>query len=112
MVTSTGESEDLISLIQALLVALLTLRPRKWGRYVPSKRLLTFIRLHGIIFQKVELLITTAVRTSNPAQNQVTFNDTTSTVFCTQYGRVPTFWGNLLPPSSDAEVMVASEMRR
>jgi hypothetical protein len=31
------------------------------------KRHLTFNRLHGVIFQKVKLFITTAVRTPNPS---------------------------------------------
>jgi hypothetical protein len=33
---------------------------------VPPKRRLTFNGLHGVISQKIELFITTAVRTSNP----------------------------------------------
>jgi hypothetical protein len=37
-----------------------------WRRYISPKRRLTFNGLHGIISQKIELLITTAVRTSNP----------------------------------------------
>jgi hypothetical protein len=36
------------------------------SRYVPQKRRLTFNRLHGVISQKIELFITTAVRTSGP----------------------------------------------
>jgi hypothetical protein len=35
-------------------------------RYALPKRLLTFNGLHGVISQDLELLITTAVRTSNP----------------------------------------------
>jgi hypothetical protein len=38
----------------------------KWRQYVPPKCQMTFNRLHGIIYQKTELFITTAVRTSNP----------------------------------------------
>jgi hypothetical protein len=34
---------------------------------VPPKRRLTFNGLHGVIFQKIEHFITTAVRTSGPA---------------------------------------------
>jgi hypothetical protein len=37
----------------------------KWRRYVPPKRPLTFNRLHAVISQKTELLVTTAV---NPAR--------------------------------------------
>jgi hypothetical protein len=33
-----------------------------------QKRRLTFNGLHGVISQKIELFITTAVRTSNPAE--------------------------------------------
>jgi hypothetical protein len=39
----------------------------------PSETTLTFNGLHGIISQETELLLTTAVRTSNPA---------VPTVFC------------------------------
>jgi hypothetical protein len=35
-------------------------------RHVPPKRRLTFNGLHGVISHKIELFITTAVRTSNP----------------------------------------------
>jgi hypothetical protein len=38
------------------------------GGDVPPKRRLTFNGLHGVISQKIVLFITTAVRTSNPAQ--------------------------------------------
>jgi hypothetical protein len=38
----------------------------RWRRHVPPKCHLTFNRLHGIISQKTELFITTAVRTLNP----------------------------------------------
>jgi hypothetical protein len=40
------------------------LRPWRSRRYVPLKRRLTFIGLHGVISQKVVLFITTAVRTA------------------------------------------------
>jgi hypothetical protein len=36
--------------------------------YVPLKCWFTFIRLYGIISQKIELFIATAVRTSNPTK--------------------------------------------
>jgi hypothetical protein len=35
---------------------------------IPPKRRLTFNGLHGVIFHKRELLITTVVRTSNPTR--------------------------------------------
>jgi hypothetical protein len=38
----------------------------RWRRHVPPKRRLTFNGLHSVISQKVELFITTAVRTSDP----------------------------------------------
>jgi hypothetical protein len=41
----------------------------RWGRYVLPKRRLTFNGLHGVIFQKIESFITTAVRTSNPVSS-------------------------------------------
>jgi hypothetical protein len=46
------------SLLPALcsFLVLLTPRPWRWRRYVPSKRWLTFTGLHGVISQKVELL--------------------------------------------------------
>jgi hypothetical protein len=40
----------------------LTLQPLRWRRFVPQKRRLTFTGLHGVISQKTELFITTAVR--------------------------------------------------
>jgi hypothetical protein len=42
------------------------LRPWRWRRHFPPKCRLTFNWLHGVISQKIELFITTAVRTSNP----------------------------------------------
>lgn len=44
----------------------LILRPCKWRRYLPSKRLLTFSGLHHVLSQKTILFITTAVRISYP----------------------------------------------
>jgi hypothetical protein len=38
----------------------------RWRQHVSPKRQLTFNGLHGIISQKIELFITTAVRTSSP----------------------------------------------
>jgi hypothetical protein len=40
-------------------------RPRKWWRHVPLKRLLTSNGQYGLILQKVELFMTSVVRTSN-----------------------------------------------
>jgi hypothetical protein len=42
------------------------LRPQRWSQYFPLKYWLTFTIWHGDISQKTELLIVTAVRTSNP----------------------------------------------
>jgi hypothetical protein len=39
---------------------------RRWMRYVPTTRQLTFNGLRGVISQKIVRFITTAVRTSNP----------------------------------------------
>jgi hypothetical protein len=47
-------------------LAWLILRPRRWGRYDPRKRWFTFTGLQGVISQKMEYFIATAVRTSNP----------------------------------------------
>jgi hypothetical protein len=44
------------------------LRPWRWRRYVPPKRLLQLNRLHGVTSQKMILFITTAVKTSNLTQ--------------------------------------------
>jgi hypothetical protein len=38
----------------------------KMESYVPLKHQFTFNRIHGVIFQKIVLFITTDVRTSNP----------------------------------------------
>jgi hypothetical protein len=48
----------------------LTLRPWRWRQYVPPKRWLTFIGLHGVISQEIRVVlsIATAVRTSNLTQ--------------------------------------------
>jgi hypothetical protein len=37
-------------------------------RYIPPKRLLAFNRLYEVISQNIVILITTAVRTSNPIE--------------------------------------------
>jgi hypothetical protein len=42
------------------------LRSWRWGRHVSSKRPLTFNGLHGVVSQKIEFFITTAMKTSNP----------------------------------------------
>jgi hypothetical protein len=44
-------------------LARLILRPWRWRRYIPPKRLLTFNGLHGVISQKTVLYVATAVRT-------------------------------------------------
>jgi hypothetical protein len=43
----------------------------KWRRHVPPKRGLIFKGLHGDISQKIELFVTTAVRTSNHTFNNI-----------------------------------------
>jgi hypothetical protein len=43
------------------------LLPWGWRRYVPPKRRLTFNGLHGVISQKIQVFITTAVRASKLA---------------------------------------------
>jgi hypothetical protein len=49
-----------------LVSCLLILWPWRWRWHVPTKCQLTFNGLHGLISQKVELFISTAVRTKNP----------------------------------------------
>jgi hypothetical protein len=41
------------------------IQPSRWRGHIPLKCQLTFHGLHGVIFQKIGLFITTAVRTSN-----------------------------------------------
>jgi hypothetical protein len=55
-------------LLSRWFLARLILRPWRWRRHIPPKCRLTFNGLYGIISQKLELFITTAVRTSNPRQ--------------------------------------------
>jgi hypothetical protein len=43
-------------------------RPWRWRRYILPKCRLAFNGLHCVISQKIELFITTDVRTSNPTQ--------------------------------------------
>jgi hypothetical protein len=50
-------------------LAWLNLRPWRRRRYVPPRRRVTFNGLHGVISQKTEFFITTAIRTSNPIRN-------------------------------------------
>jgi hypothetical protein len=54
-------------LLSCWFFAWLVLLPWRWRWHVPLKCKLTFNRLHLVISQKIELFITTAVRTSNPA---------------------------------------------
>jgi hypothetical protein len=46
-----------------------TLQLSRWRQHVPLKHQLTFGGLHDVISQKIELFITTAVRTPNPTLN-------------------------------------------
>jgi hypothetical protein len=48
------------------ILARLTPRPWRWRQYVPLKRQLTLNGLHGVVYQKMVLFITTAVWTSSP----------------------------------------------
>jgi hypothetical protein len=48
-------------------LACLFLQPRRWRRHAYLKCLLTSNGLHSIVSQKIELFMTTAVGTSNPA---------------------------------------------
>jgi hypothetical protein len=41
-------------------------RSWRWRRHVPSKRLLIFNGLHGVVSQKTEILLTAVARTPNP----------------------------------------------
>jgi hypothetical protein len=52
-------------LISRRFLAWLILRPWRWRWYVPPKRLLTSIGLHGVISQRTELFMNAAVRTAN-----------------------------------------------
>jgi hypothetical protein len=51
-------------------LASLAFRSWRLKKRVPSKHLLTFAELHGVISQKVELFITTGVTTSNPTTDE------------------------------------------
>jgi hypothetical protein len=55
------------------LLAWLILLQWKWRQHVLPKRLWTFDRLHGLMSQKLEPFITTAVKTSHPAKKQRIF---------------------------------------
>jgi hypothetical protein len=55
-----------VVLLSRWFIARLILLPWRWRQYVPPKRQLTLNGLHGVIFQKIVLFITSAVRTSNP----------------------------------------------
>jgi hypothetical protein len=57
---------------------------------------LTFNGLHGVISQKIELSITTAVRTSNPTEMKETFLFYTAKDFFSFPQRSDRLWG---PPS-------------
>jgi hypothetical protein len=63
-------------------------RPWRWRRYVPLKLLLTPNGLHGLISQKMVLLVTSAVRTSNPTWSE---------------GSLPKFRWKILPLSAGSK---------
>jgi hypothetical protein len=52
-------------------LAWLILRPWWWRWHAPPKRRLTFSGLHGVMTQKTELFIITAVRTSDPTRRYI-----------------------------------------
>jgi hypothetical protein len=52
-------------------LAWIVFRPSRWRRHVSPKIVLTFNGLHGIISQKIELFVTTSMRTSDPTQDSV-----------------------------------------
>jgi hypothetical protein len=56
-------------LLSRWFLAWFILRPWRRRRHVPPKRRLTFNGLHGVISQKIELFLTTAVRTANDTRN-------------------------------------------
>jgi hypothetical protein len=62
-----GITEPVCHLLSPWYRTRIIILPWRWWWHVPSKRRLTFNGLHGIISLKIELLLTTAVRTSNPA---------------------------------------------
>jgi hypothetical protein len=70
-------------------LAWLIFRPRRWRRHFPPERALTFNGLCGVISQKIEMFITTAVRTSNPDSYTVikTRDDDILYNFCSQMSR-------------------------
>jgi hypothetical protein len=57
-----------------MLLPWLILRPWRWIQHFPPKLHLTFNELHGLISQKEEFCITTALRTSN----SIRYDDVTS----------------------------------
>jgi hypothetical protein len=58
-------------LLYARFLVSVLFNPEQRKRHFPSKHHLTFNGLYGVISQKIELFITTAVRTSNPAQRNI-----------------------------------------
>jgi hypothetical protein len=61
-------------LLSRWFLARLILRPWRWRRYVPPKRRLTLNRLHDVISKKIEIFITTGVRTSIPTALRCLFS--------------------------------------
>jgi hypothetical protein len=64
-------AESACHLLACWFSQILFLRPRKWMQYVPPKRRLKLNGLHGVISQKMVLLITTAVKISNPTLSEI-----------------------------------------
>jgi hypothetical protein len=52
-------------------LAWITLRPKRWRRYVPPKLRLPSTDPHGVISHKIGLFITIALRASNPVCTRV-----------------------------------------
>jgi hypothetical protein len=48
--------------------------PWRWRPHASPKRRLIFIDLHEVISQKIEIFITTAVRTSNPTKSNICYS--------------------------------------
>jgi hypothetical protein len=66
---------DLMSMFVDIKSVTHHLVPCLWNRHVSPKRRSTLNGVHGVISQKMELFITTAVRTSIPTLYHVPGND-------------------------------------
>jgi hypothetical protein len=86
--------------------------PWRWRRRVPPKRRLTFDELHNVTYQKMELFVTTAVRTLNlryyPVIQPKRLRKITT---FSQYSRSLGSDSNLMSPGSAAG-MLPTDLRR